>query len=605
MSLNTITIPKLTSLTLLIYITVFCHVGHSQATWLDDPSLANYPGLNEQIDFEIDWTTVSLTMESADYDIDNFSTFFDSFASVSAQNIYIDFKLDQAFSYSQIDSLINSHNLYNQGVMSFAPAILIDGTLNRLTKQVVIKKQPNIQKQDLVSGVKRFDNNAVIEELPNDVFVVCLNNPILTINLLQELQSEDLIKWGQPDFRIQVHTFDSDPLFQDQYQLKNTGQNINGQQLVDGIDVNVEPAWALTKGSPFVSIAVIDDGVETHEDLVVYPSFLDFNMFTEPSETNYHGMACAGLISARHNQIGIKGIAPNSPIIGANIFKAGTSISDIASLFYTIANLNIAVVNNSWGFMSGDGEDQVFNPVCTENLHPAISEAISYAATSGRLGLGTVIVFASGNSDSADPSDHCITYPANHTDVISVGAITPLGNRALYSSIDENLDFVVPSSNADGSFGVVTLDKMGSKGLNSENYNFNFGGTSAAAPIVTGIAALLLSVNPSLSRLQVLQILIDNAVDLGDPGQDESFGHGLPDAFASVNRALELAACPDNLFMSGEAFLSEYSAKLSIKSSHTIKSMDVAYKSGDFIELQPNFEVMQGSTFATILETCN
>jgi|GEM_PF-5696140 len=602
---NSTSFFSLSLLYLCLFLTGICQYTYCQSSWLDDPNQANYLGLNEQIHFEVDWSSVSLIMESEDYDKDNFTSFFDSFPSYSAHNEYIDVDLSESYSYTDIDSIINAFNLSNAGIKSIVPTILIDGTVNRLTKQVVIKKEPGIQKQSLISVAKRFDNNAVVEEQQNDVYTICLNDPIQTISLLRQLQLEGLIAWGQPDFRITLQTFNNDPLFEDQYQLNNTGQNIDGHQLVTGLDVNIEPAWALTKGSPALKVAVFDDGIEMHEDLLVYNSSLGSYRYTTPVKSDYHGMACAGIIGAKHNYVGIKGIAPNAALIGANIFQAGTTISEIASLFYSAVNFNISVINNSWGFMAESGDGQALNPVCTQNLHPAISDAISYAANAGRNGLGTVIVFASGNSESSNPEDHCVTFPANHPDVISVGAITPLGDRASYSSIDSKLDFVVPSSDGDGSYGVVTLDKTGSDGANSGNYNYDFGGTSAAAPVVTGIAALMLSVNPNLSRLDLLQILIDNAVDLGDPGQDDSFGHGLPDAFASVNESIRFITCPDRIKMSGEAFKSEYIANISVESSQLIDSRDVSIKAGDLIELQPNFEVMLGHTFTAILETCN
>ena len=116
--------------------------------------------------------------------------------------------------------------------------------------------------------------------------------------------------------------------------MKNTGQN-GGKS---GIDINVESAWAITTSSNNIRVAVIDDGVENHEDLNgrVLQGFtpLNANGFGTPTTQNVpgiiigHGEACAGIIAASHNTIGIAGVAPNVQLVnycalGGNKFSGG------------------------------------------------------------------------------------------------------------------------------------------------------------------------------------------------------------------------------------------------------------------------------------------
>ena len=112
--------------------------------------------------------------------------------------------------------------------------------------------------------------------------------------------------------------------------------------------------------------------------------------------------------------------------------------------------------------------------------------------------------------------------------MIAVGAITNTGVRSSYSNQGSALDISAPSNG--GSQSVYTTDRVGSQGYSSSNYTSTFGGTSAACPLVSGVAALVLSVNGSLSSSEVQSILETTATDMGTAGFDVQFGHGRVDA---------------------------------------------------------------------------
>jgi hypothetical protein len=95
---------------------------------------------------------------------------------------------------------------------------------------------------------------------------------------------------------------------------------------------------------------------------------------------------------------------------------------------------------------------------------------------------------------------------------------------------------------------VVTLDRMGNLGYEAGNYTNRFGGTSAACPQVSGVAALILSANSNLTETQVRTTLQNTASDMGSTGFDNSFGFGRVNACAAVSAVLQLTIAGDNSF---------------------------------------------------------
>lgn len=344
------------------------------------------------------------------------------------------------------------------------------------------------------------------------------------------LEESGLVDFAHPDFYAPIERFQiNDPLFSDQFQMHNTGQTIDGVAGGNDIDCNALEAWDLTLGSSSITVAVIDDGLENHEDLATAGGASRYtNGFSPVNNGNgdavsgsAHGVSCAGSIAASHNSIGVRGVAPLVNLISVNIFVGGESSQDLADAISWAQSNGADVMSNSWGFGS-----------CTYSI-AALDNAIANANNNGRGGLGCVITFATGNDYNS-----CVSYPGDNVDVIGVGAVANTGARSAYSNYGPALDIMAPSNNVGGpGAGVRTTDRMGSPGYNGTNYTNTFGGTSSATPVVSGVAALLLGFNPNLTSDEVKNILYTTANDMGASGFDNEFGHGRVDALAAIQAA--------------------------------------------------------------------
>lgn len=303
-------------------------------------------------------------------------------------------------------------------------------------------------------------------------------------------------------------------------------------------DIHAREAWNISTGSN-TKVAVIDWGFELqHPDLVnnIYSSFDCTDGADGAHNGAYglkdgHGTNCAGIIGATNNNIGIVGVAPHCDLIlirHAYDIKVGDSIVSIGYYSWTISALNKAdeeqvdVISNSW-----------------VNANAANSNAFDwtllYVGLTGRNGKGRVIVFGTGNDYSAS-----ITYPSNDPYVLAVGASNNVGQRWNKSNYGQNLDVVAPGVT------IKTTDTIKPNGDYSNAYG-SLTGTSAAAPIVAGVAALILSANPSLTYAQVHDIIRSTARKLPSYSFDSiapcgtwnaEVGYGLVDAYEAVLSAI-------------------------------------------------------------------
>ena len=449
----------------------------------------------------------------------------------------------ESISIEAIQNKLSKTNLKSNEKIQIIPSFIVNGTRVWLTKEVIIKSSNSNTLDDLIQVIQKF-NGTVVRSLENGVFSVEIEDLSLQLDCINQLHAKGLIQWGQPDFKVElVHHID--PYFGAQYQMNNTGQTIDGRTPMPDIDIDALEAWGLSTGSNGITVAVVDDGVEPHEDLDGLLTGLtpSNNGDGSPLSNGNHGQSCAGIISANHNEIGVRGVAPDVNILPVNIFTGAETVSDLAEAFTFSKNSGADVISNSWGFREYYVSNGVTyqGPLCSTNPYPALTNAINDAAANGRNGKGCVILFSSGNYSVTGPynntGNECVSYPANIPSVIAVGAVSPEGTRSTYSNYGPTLDLVAPSNdvvNGFGRYGVRTLDREGNPGYNSGNYTSGFGGTSAACPAAAGAAALVLSVNPDLTGTEVFNILTGTADDMGTNGFDNEYGYGRVNAHQAV-----------------------------------------------------------------------
>lgn len=272
-----------------------------------------------------------------------------------------------------------------------------------------------------------------------------------------------------------------------------------------------------------VKIVVIDDGVDrSHEDLQgIISETWDLetksNNVSHYFSNEYHGTSVTGIIAAQDNTLGIRGLAPESEIIFLR-HKQNMSNSETLELLNKAYSYNPDIINCSWG---------------TYHVSQSVKEKIQDMAINGRNGKGIVFVWAAGNDQKDIETDESAIE-----EVIAVGSTNKNNELAYLNNYGEELDLLAPSG--DYELGITTLDVMGNQGIGTIENNYilsdneiTFDGTSASTPIVTGVVAIILELNPMLTRKEIQDILITNTDKVG--GVEYVNGHNIFYGYGKVN----------------------------------------------------------------------
>lgn len=322
--------------------------------------------------------------------------------------------------------------------------------------------------------------------------------------------------------------------------------------------ISLPQAWDLSTGFPSTEsdliVAVVDTGVFlAHPDftgrLVAGYDFVS-NASTSrdgdgmdpnpddpgdgatPGASSWHGTHVAGTVAARSNEgVGVAGVSWGAKVMPIRVLGAGggTSADIVNGVRYA------AGLSNASGTIPARRAD-----VINLSLGGAASSETEQAVYTAARNAGVILIAAAGNDNSLVPM-----YPASYDGVVSVSAVDMRREKAPYSNFGSFVDIAAPGGdmsvdrNGDGyPDGVLSAMVDDSSGTRQPVWGF-LQGTSMASPHVAGVVALMKAVCPTLTPSQLDALISSGSmtVDLGVPGRDDIFGHGLVDASRAVQAA--------------------------------------------------------------------
>jgi len=339
------------------------------------------------------------------------------------------------------------------------------------------------------------------------------------LDVIEELKKDEDILYVQPNYSVDLLGIPEDEFFDQQWSLKNVGQDIQGKVGVEGIDINVFSAWEKTNGAEEIIVGVLDTGIDTfHDDLKdnifvnedEIPgngidddgnSYVDdisgWDFYNDDNSINdlegeEHGTAIAGLIAAKANDTGIHGTAPNVKLLPMKFVSGGKGYTfDILEAIEYAKKLNVSIINCSWG---------------TENYNVALRNAMADS--------DILFLCSAGNN-----GDETAIYPAayNLSNTVSIGSVDNSGNIASFSNYGGMVNVFAPG-----------VDLISTKPQNDYSYYF---GTSYSTALVTGVAALLKSYRPDLKAQDIAYTIKNNV-------KKQDADYGLVDATLAFDNIL-------------------------------------------------------------------
>jgi thermitase len=323
------------------------------------------------------------------------------------------------------------------------------------------------------------------------------------------------VEFAEPNYVVHITAWPNDMLFGYQYALHNTGQQIgsSGPTGKSGADIKATASWDETKGEGETIIAIIDTGVDMeHPDIKnkIKSRGKDFVNGDDDATDDYgHGTHVAGIVAAdTNNDEGIAGVAWNCKVLPVKVIdQYGEGYdSDVADGIRWAADNGADVINLSLGMDT---------PSMTLEL------ALKYAYEKN-----VVIVAAAGNEGAA------VYYPAAYDDYcLAVAATNYNDERVTFSNSEggwesnygPEIDVAAPGER------IVSLVPTWYFPPGPNSYYGWGSGTSAAAPHVAGLAALIKSIKPQLTASEIMNVIryaTDDVNSSSYPGKDDYLGYG-------------------------------------------------------------------------------
>ncbi|MCD4813720.1 S8 family serine peptidase [bacterium] len=346
----------------------------------------------------------------------------------------------------------------------------------------------------------------------------------------EEIRKDPAVAWVQPNhwrYALAVSVVPNDP-----YYLPDRNQRQYQQWYLPKINANF--AWSIACGSDTLIVAVVDTGIDlNHPDIknrlvpgITIVNQENYSATLDGMDDHGHGTHVAGIIGAgTDNNLGISGCSWYGKMMPVKVLNSnGEGLdSDIAEGIRWAATHGAHIINLSLGGATEDNQPP-------QVVQEAVDEA--YAR-------GCLVIAAAGNS-----GDDTVHFPAAMDHVLAVAATNPWDTRASYSTLGAFVDIAAPGGAGDDRFnrdtGILSTYwnensdiTDGMSGSEAGEYAVT-AGTSMAAAVVSGAAAVLWSQQPTLLVDQIETMLKSSARDIGDSGNDQATGSGLLDLLAAM-----------------------------------------------------------------------
>ncbi|MEO2206832.1 S8 family peptidase [Paenibacillus pabuli] len=268
--------------------------------------------------------------------------------------------------------------------------------------------------------------------------------------------------------------------------------------------IETNRGWNITKGKEDVIVAVVDTGVDlNHPDLKgkLLEGYNVVDPKSKPLDDVGHGTHVAGIIGAIvNNSEGVAGMSWYNKVLPVKVLDnsgSGTTYAVAEGIIWA-ADHGAKVINMSLG-----------NYADAQFLHDAIKYAFD---------RDIVLIAATGNDNTERPG-----YPAAYPEVFAVSATDPDMNKASYSNYGDYVDVMAPGTSIASTY--------------PNNQYAALSGTSMASPHVAALAGLIRSLNPDLTNTEVMDLMRQSVIDLGDPGHDKYYGYGQVDVYKALQAA--------------------------------------------------------------------
>ena len=385
---------------------------------------------------------------------------------------------------------MNRFKLWTLGILNYL-ILLIVAHANpeaHVPGRILLEMKPGVSERTTKALMASLRGNESRKIRHTQVRVIKVP-PKAWAKVLAALKKSPLVKFAEPDYVLATASIVNDPYYSYQWHLPR---------------VSIPEAWMMLPTDGDIRIGIIDTGVDAlHPDLQgrVTNGWNFFEGNNNTADVHGHGTAVAGVAAAAINNLtyiaSVAGFMTVVPVRVTDVYGY-TSESIIAEGITYASDQGCRVINVS------------FNA----SYSPTVSAAAQYARNKG-----AVVVVAAGNGGYFDES-------TDNPNVITVSATGRDDLLPSWSNRGNNIDLSAPGQD------ILTLSAGGGTLWKS--------GTSFAAPVVAGVAALVTYANPNLSATQVEQVIKDSAGDLGTPGWDANYGNGIVNASNAVARALTL-----------------------------------------------------------------